>query len=104
MAHMGGLDRADQGVKTIHVNLLPSGRTDDDAQHLLRLSRQWTARARRPARAPGFADVDRDAKRVLEFGRDAGPRTSGGIQHAGDLQLVPLPSLLDVRSTPSPSH
>ena len=40
MAYMGGLDRANQGVKTVHVNLLPGGRVDDDAQHLLRLSRQ----------------------------------------------------------------
>jgi hypothetical protein len=36
MAYVGGLGRADQGVKTIDVNRLPSGRTDDDAQHLLR--------------------------------------------------------------------
>ena len=34
MAYMGGLDRADQGVKTVHVNLLPSGRMNDDTQHL----------------------------------------------------------------------
>jgi hypothetical protein len=34
MAYVGGLDRADQGVKTVHVNLLPSGWMNDDTQHL----------------------------------------------------------------------
>jgi len=96
MPYMSGLHGTDQGIHAVGVDLLPRSWMNDDAEHFLWLPWQRAARGWRPTRSPGLAHIHRHPERVFELGCDASPRSSRGIQQAGNLQLMSLPSLLHV--------
>ena len=101
---MGRLDRPDQRVQPLHLDILTGLRAGDDHDRGHRVAGQLAAGLARPGGGPGLHHLDRYAELGLDRQLQPAAGAAAGVQLAGGLQQLPLGGSSACGSTVIPSQ